>query len=179
MGKLAPACAEAAIQGRTWRVPDPSWLPSADGRRAERLMGSRHATSSTPRRPPSPHVIRVSILLFQGGASGAAPGQYQCSRKRHTGHAASGRSPRGARLRRGPGPKHTGVRSTHPTSSRSSAPVPASRAASSSNDPTNIPNPKQPKRSSSTGLELLLPPARRRPLHISTWVVGQFGGRSS
>ena len=123
-------------------------------------------------------VIRVSIL-DQGGASGAAPGQYQCSRKRHTGHAASGRSPRGARLRRGPGPKHTGVRSTHPTSSRSSAPVPASRAASSSNDPTNIPNPKQPKRSSSTGLELLLPPARRRPLHISTWVVGQFGGRSS
>ena len=82
MGKLAPACAEAAIQGRTWRVPDPSWLPSADGRRAERLMGSRHATSSTPRRPPSPHVIRVSILLFQGGACGAASGRMPTGRPR-------------------------------------------------------------------------------------------------
>ena len=37
-------------------------------------MGSRHATSSTPRRPPSPHVIRVSILLFQGAALRAARG---------------------------------------------------------------------------------------------------------
>ena len=40
-----------------------------------------------------------------------------------------------------------------PTSSRSSAPAPRSTTANSSNDPTNTPNPKPPKRSSSTGLD--------------------------
>ena len=50
-------------------------------------------------------------------------------------------------------PKTAGAPSTPHTSSRSSAPAPSSRTANSSNDPTNIPNPKQPKRSSSTSLD--------------------------
>jgi len=46
-----------------------------------------------------------------------------------------------------------GARSTHRTWSRSSAPARHSSTASSSNDPTNTPNPKPPKRSSSTDLD--------------------------
>jgi len=50
-------------------------------------------------------------------------------------------------------PRPAGARSTPRTWSRSSGRAPASRPASSSNDPTKPLNPTPPKRSSSTGLD--------------------------
>ena len=63
-----------------------------------------------------------------------------------------GRAGHGVQAHRGrPGPLARGQRAH--TWSRSSAPAPRSSTASSSNDPTRHPNPKPPKRSSSTGLD--------------------------
>jgi len=64
MGKLARACAEAAIHGRRWRVPDPSCgrVRMAGTRSVSRGL-SRCDVEHSPDDRPSPHVIRVSILL--------------------------------------------------------------------------------------------------------------------
>jgi hypothetical protein len=94
MGKLARACAEAAIHGRRWRVPDPSCcrVPMAGAQSASRALSPCDVEHSLDDR----HVIRVSILLFFKAAGTAlCPFAFASARARRS---ASGQSPRGARL---------------------------------------------------------------------------------